>query len=159
MDFTWYRLRKILGNSHEVLKKTLSNMTHCTICQQGILVRETHPQIYTYQEDMITIDQPGDYCDHCGEGILNGEDLRATEKQLNDFQAKIEGLLTSQEIRQIRKRLKLTQKQAADIFGGGVNAFSRYERGEVKPIKAVNHLLRILDKHPELLNELETASK
>lgn len=64
-------------------------MTHCTICQQ----------IYIYQEDTITIVQPGDYCDHCGAGILNGEDLRATEKQLNDFQAKVEGLLTSQEFR------------------------------------------------------------
>jgi HTH-type transcriptional regulator/antitoxin MqsA len=50
-----------------------------------------------------------------------------------------------------RKRLKLTQKQAAELTGGGHNAFSRYERGEAVPV--VN-LFKILDKHPELVKEL-----
>lgn len=43
--------------------------------------------------------------------------------------ARIDGLLTPGEIKQIRMKLKLTQKQAATIFGGGVNAFNRYEKG------------------------------
>lgn len=124
----------------------MSNVIYCPFCRQGKIIRDIRPQLYKYQGYETIIDQPGDYCDHCGEAILSGADLRATEKQLNDFQARIEGLLTSEEIRTIRKRLKLTQKQAADIFGGGVNAFSRYERGEVRPIKAVNYLLKILDK-------------
>lgn len=33
------------------------------------------------------------------------------------------------DLRAIRKRLKLTQAEAGRIFGGGVTAFSRYERG------------------------------
>lgn len=159
LDSTWFRLRKILGNFPCEVLKMMTHSKYCPLCQQGTLIRDTRPQIYKYQGYEITIEQPGDYCDHCGEAILSGEDLRATEKQLNDFQARIDGLLTSEEIRTIRKRLKLTQKQAAEIFGGGVNAFSRYERGEIRPIKAVNYLLRILDKHPELLNELQTHSQ
>lgn len=34
------------------------------------------------------------------------------------------------------------------------NAFSRYERGEVRPLPAVINMFRALDKHPELLAEL-----
>lgn len=58
------------------------------------------------------------------------------------------------EIRRIRKKLRLTQAMAAKITGGGHNAFSRYERGEAAPVPAVMNLLRLLDRHPELLREL-----
>jgi len=57
----------------------------------------------------------------------------------------------SREIRRIRRKLGLTQIAAARLTGGGHNAFSRYERGEVAPLPAVITLLRLLDKHPELL--------
>ena len=62
-----------------------------------------------------------------------------------------------QEIRRIRRKLGLTQAMAAKIMGGGDNAFSRYERGEAAPVPAVMNLLRILDRHPELLRELTDA--
>ena len=54
----------------------------------------------------------------------------------------------------MRKKLGLTQRQAAQITGGGHNAFSRYERGEAQPMPAVVNLFKILDKHPELLAEV-----
>jgi HTH-type transcriptional regulator/antitoxin MqsA len=54
----------------------------------------------------------------------------------------------------VRKKLKLTQRQAAELTGGGHNAFSRYERGEASPLPAVVNLFRLLDKHPNLLNEV-----
>jgi hypothetical protein len=43
---------------------------------------------------------------------------------------------------------------AARLTGGGHNAFSRYERGEATPLPAVINLFRLVDKHPELLQEL-----
>jgi len=60
----------------------------------------------------------------------------------------------SREIRRIRRKLGLSQVAAARLTGGGHNAFSRYERGEVAPLAAVVNLFRLLDKHPELLNDL-----
>ncbi len=41
------------------------------------------------------------------------------------------------------------------LTGGGHNAFSRYERGEAAPLPAVVNLFRLLDKHPELLKDLD----
>lgn len=58
------------------------------------------------------------------------------------------------EIRRIRRKLGLSQMKAAQLTGGGHNAFSRYERGETAPLPAVVNLFRLLDKHPELLKEL-----
>jgi HTH-type transcriptional regulator/antitoxin MqsA len=40
------------------------------------------------------------------------------------------------------------------LTGGGHDAFSRYERGEVAPLPAVINLFRLLDKHPDLLKDL-----
>ena len=54
----------------------------------------------------------------------------------------------------VRKKLNLDQRQAAEIFGGGVNAFSRYENGKTKPPLALVKLFKLLDRHPDLLNEV-----
>jgi len=60
----------------------------------------------------------------------------------------------SKEIRRIRRKLGLSQVAAARLTGGGHNAFSRYERGEATPMPAVVNLLRLLDRHPDLLKDL-----
>jgi len=57
----------------------------------------------------------------------------------------------------VRKELALDQKEAAEIFGGGVNAFSRYENGKTKPPLALLKLLKVLERHPDLLAEIKTA--
>ena len=58
------------------------------------------------------------------------------------------------EILWIRRKLRLSQAKAAELTGGGHNAFSRYERGETTPSPAVVNLFRLLDRHPDLLKEL-----
>lgn len=57
----------------------------------------------------------------------------------------------------VRKKLNLDQREAAEIFGGGVNAFSRYENGKTKPPLALVKLFRLLDRHPDLLNEVKAG--
>ena len=60
-------------------------------------------------------------------------------------------------IAKVRRKLDLDQRQAAEIFGGGINAFSRYENGKTKPPLALVKLFKLLDRHPDLLNEVRTA--
>ena len=59
------------------------------------------------------------------------------------------------ELKRIRRKLGLSQAEAANLTGGGHNAFSRYERGEALPMAAVVNLFKILDKHPSLVTEIE----
>ena len=63
------------------------------------------------------------------------------------------------EMKRIRRKLHLTQKDAVRLFTvRGHNAFSRYERAEIFPPEPLLTLMRLLDKHPHLLAEVETLN-
>jgi HTH-type transcriptional regulator/antitoxin MqsA len=67
--------------------------------------------------------------------------------------------LSPDEITRIRERLRLSKRQASKIFGGGRDAFARYEAGAVQPGVALCHLLRLLDADTRRFEELlETSS-
>jgi HTH-type transcriptional regulator/antitoxin MqsA len=53
--------------------------------------------------------------------------------------------------------LALDQREAAEIFGGGINAFSHYETRKTKPSLALVTAFMVLDRHPDLLNEIGKA--
>ena len=129
-------------------------MKKCPFCGKGSLVRKTKQETFKYKGQKLRLPQPGDYCPSCGEGILNGSDLKSTRKAIHDWQAKVDKFLTSDEVKAIRIKLNLTQREAAELFGGGANAFSRYERGEALQLRSTDNLLRLLSKHPTLLSEL-----
>jgi HTH-type transcriptional regulator / antitoxin MqsA len=48
-------------------------------------------------------------------------------------------------------------RNTAEIFGGGANAFSRYENGKTKPPLALVKLFEVLDRHPNLLAEVRAG--
>ena len=80
-----------------------------------------------------------------------GQQIREFNKQVNA------AIVDPQFIAGVRKKLKLDQREAAELFGGGVNAFSRYENGKTKPPLTLVKLLKVLDRHPELLSEVRAA--
>ena len=89
-------------------------------------------------------------CGECefddGEGKRYSAALSALRKQADAERAV--------SMRTIRKKLGLRQADAGKLFGGGVSAFSDYERGKTQPHKSTVLLLKLLDKHPELLAEI-----
>ena len=96
-------------------------------------------------------------CPHCGKEEFDAESAiqyAATGDELVLAERRRQG----QKLRRIRKKLRLTQQQAAQITGGGHNAFSRYERGDVPPMPAVTNLFRLLDRHPDLLSEIPSSA-
>lgn len=68
--------------------------------------------------------------------------------------------LMAAEMKRIRRKLHLSQKEAVKLLsGGGHNAFSRYERGEVAPPQPLFMLMRLLDRHPHLLADAQALSE
>lgn len=68
--------------------------------------------------------------------------------------------MVGNEMRRIRRKLHLTQKETVQLLsGGGHNAFSRYERGDVLPPKALILLMRLLDRYPYLLTDVKTLGE
>lgn len=65
--------------------------------------------------------------------------------------------LVGEDLRRIRKKLRINQAEASALTGGGHNAFSRYETGKVSPPPAVVNLFRMLERHPEDIKELRRA--
>ncbi len=128
----------------------------CPICGEGNLVKDTRDVPYIYKgEETILPQVTGQFCRACGESVLDAtESERISELMLN-FNKQVNGAIVDPEfIASVRKKLKLDQRQAAEIFGGGVNAFSRYENGKTKPPLALVKLLKVLDRHPDLLSEV-----
>lgn len=126
----------------------------CPICGQFEQEHKIKPVGYTYKNESFTINQPAMWCDACGEGIIGAEDNKAVMQDIQSERARIDGLLTPQEIKKVRTRLKFTQKEAGTFFGGGVNAFSRYEKGITPISKPLSYLLEVLDENPGQLREL-----
>jgi len=100
----------------------------------------------------------GDYCPACGEIILDRVQGDRYSEFIGLFRQEINAAYVDPKyITKVRKKLELDQREAAEIFGGGVNAFSRYENGKTKPPLALVKLLKVLDRHPDLLGEVRAA--
>lgn len=68
-------------------------------------------------------------------------------------------IVIAAEMKRIRRKLHLTQKDAALLLTiRGHNAFSRYERAEIFPPEPLLTLMRLLDKHPHLVAEIKTLN-
>lgn len=113
--------------------------------------RDTRPMTLTYKGETITFDMPGWYCDTSEESIHSGQDMKVSDRMLNRLKARAEGMLEPEEIRRIRKRLRLTQVEAGMLIGGGSRAFQKYETGDLLPSRAISSALVLLDHDPAAL--------
>lgn len=120
-----------------------------------VMEHGTKEIVVKYKGLSKAVQMPGWYCHKCGEGIHTGKDLKITDKALNELKIQYEGLLSPDEIRRIRKKLHLTQKDAGTIIGGGPRAFQKYESGELLPSRAIVSALTLLDSNPKSLGLLE----
>ncbi|MBI1284713.1 MAG: YgiT-type zinc finger protein [Thiobacillus sp.] len=131
----------------------------CPSCGAGNLVHDTRDLPYTYKGETTTLPHvTGDFCTACNESLLGPEESRRTMALMLEFNKQVNASIVDPEfIANVRKKLSLDQREAAEIFGGGVNAFSRYENGKTKPPLALIKLLKVLDRHPDLLDEVRAA--
>ena len=129
-------------------------MKTCPLCD-GSLKREDRTTAYTYKNHTKEIVQSGEYCVVCGEGFLSSKDLKASQKEIADFKRGVDHLLTTDEVRAIRKKLKLTQEKASILFGGGVRAFHKYETGENAQSRPLDILLKLMDSGKVSVDDLQ----
>ena len=131
----------------------------CPVCGAAELVHGIRDLPYTYKGETTSIPAvAGDCCPACGESVLGTAESARVSAAMLAFNRQVNANIVDPGfIANVRKKLALDQREAAEIFGGGVNAFSRYETGKTKPPLALVKLLKVLDRHPELLHEVRTA--
>jgi HTH-type transcriptional regulator/antitoxin MqsA len=133
-------------------------MMQCPCCGAAELIHDTRDMPYAYKgEDTVIPAVTGDFCPACGEVVLDREQGDRYSELVGLFQRQVNAAYVDPKyITRVRRKLNLDQRQAAELFGGGVNAFSRYENGRTKPPLALVKLFKLLDRHPDLLEEVRT---
>ena len=120
--------------------------------------RHARYALYLQGENTTIPAVTGDFCPACGEVVLDREHGDRYSEMVGLFQRQVNAALVDpSHIAKVRRKLDLDQRQAAEIFGGGINAFSRYENGKTKPPLALVKLFKLLDRHPDLLTEIRSA--
>jgi HTH-type transcriptional regulator/antitoxin MqsA len=130
----------------------------CPTCEIGNLVAGVRDVPYTYKGKKTVLKAvKGKFCNSrkCREVVMDKEESARTSKEMLAFNKRVNAELTPIDLlSQVREQLNLTQQQAGKVFGGGSNAFSRYESGKTKPPVALVKLFKVLSRHPDLFEEI-----
>ena len=129
-------------------------MTHCIVCKSEDIKSMTAVETVLYKGNKLQIPLEYSICNGCGREFVPKPQILRGEIALRNARKKIDGLLSSEEICQARAKLSISQEQASKVFGGGKNAFSKYERGEVSQSVAMDKLIRVCLKHHHVFQEL-----
>lgn len=126
-------------------------MTHiCPVCETGTLAARVSDRTIRFEGHQIRI-QNLHYseCPVCGEKVVLPAQSKRNEIAYADAKKAHLDLWSCGKIESFRKQWQLTQNTASKLFGGGANAFSKYERGEVIHTKAMDLLMRVFDQSEE----------
>lgn len=82
-------------------------------------------------------------CENCGALLSSHEVERENEIIVYDSYKKIVGLLTSIEIKNIRKKRKWSQRQLAKFLDIGEKDITRYENGAIQT-RSIDNMIRLV---------------
>ena len=131
----------------------------CPVCGAAELIHDTRDLPYAYKGESTVIPAvTADFCPACDESITDMTETDRVMSEMQAFHKQVNAAIVDPAfIVHVRKKLALGQREAAEIFGGGVNAFSRYENGKTKPPLALVKLFKLLDRYPDLLSEVRAT--
>lgn len=132
----------------------------CPVCGQPALKPATFSHTFKHNDvDLVVDGLEGYECASCKSEPMFPEQIRRNERRIREAKRHADGLLSGNQIREARESLGLSQQEAAVIFGGGTNGFSKYERGETAQSVAMDRLLRLVMADPSKLDDLRAMAK
>ncbi len=120
----------------------------CPICGEGHVTASVQMVEYEYKGHKAELPSHYKQCDTCTSDFAGMAESKLNKRIVMAFRKQVDGLLTGDEITALRKQYKLTQAQAARLFGGGPVAFSKYENDDVAQSEAMDTLLRLVRRSP-----------
>lgn len=137
---------------------------NCYICgaPNGLMYFEGRSETISVKGIERRVDNlSGWECKVCGDGFWDpNNDSTERYDAAKDELIHAARQMIGAEMKRTRRKLHLTQKEAVELLsGGGHNAFSRYERGELLPPKPLVLLMRLLDRHPHLLEDAKALAE
>lgn len=129
-------------------------MKICTLCGDTVIYKDDVVYSYEYKGHKKDVIDSGLYCKECDELFMDSKDLDKNDKVLKEFRREVDHLLSTQDVKKIRKKIHLTQKEAGVLFGGGVRAFHKYEMGINTQSKPLDILLRLIDREKITVDDI-----
>jgi HTH-type transcriptional regulator / antitoxin MqsA len=132
------------------------NGDNCPVCTKGHLLTKTGSYETKFvdrlgQTRTLTVaNLAWQECDQCGEGFL--DDSATT--QLEAARREAAGLLSAVEIRQLRRRMNMTQAQISTLLGIGEKTYCRWESGAYVQSVAFDNYLRLVKESPDAVRLL-----
>ncbi len=129
-------------------------MKNCKLCQSENTSDFVEVEGIEYKGSELQVSMAYSVCNDCKREFISKSQILQNEAALRTAKKEFDGLLSAEEIVRARQALALTQEQASRVFGGGRNAFSKYERGEVSQSVAMDKLIRVCLNHRDVFQEL-----
>lgn len=131
----------------------------CSECGTGHLHPSTWEGNFRHNGAQVHVTDLECYrCEACGADPVFTDQIRRNQLRIADAKRRVDGLLPGADVCKIRKHLGLSQQQASAVFGGGANAFSKYERGDVLQSVAMDRLLKAAAYVPGVLEFLKVEA-
>lgn len=127
----------------------------CPLCGEGHVTAQVEQVENEYKGKSALLPQHFKQCDHCGSDFAGAAEAKLNKRALMAWRKEVDGLLTGAAIIALRSQYNLTQAQAAQLFGGGPVAFSKYENDDVAQSEAMDTLLRLVRRSPEAFRALQ----
>ena len=126
----------------------------CSVCGEGHVSVRVDQVESEYKGRRAMVPLHYKVCSTCSSDFAGAEESRLNKRAILAFRKSVDGLLTGGEILALRKQYRLTQDQAAKLFGGGPVAFSKYENDDVAHSESMDSLLRLVRRCQLALWEL-----
>ncbi|MGL4187301.1 MAG: type II toxin-antitoxin system MqsA family antitoxin [Sphaerotilus sulfidivorans] len=117
----------------------------CPLCGEGHVTSHCEEVEQSYAGHRSMVPMHFRSCDHCGSDFAGAEESQLNKRAMVGFRKRVDELLSGSQIRKIREKYKISQAQAAKLFGGGPVAFSKYEHDDVAQSAAMDNLLRLVE--------------
>lgn len=130
-----------------------NNHAICPLCNEGDF-REYSDGRFTFNHGKKLYVVEGQFYARCSvcdvKGFLPGQRAK-NDLAIQNFQKSIPDYVSPSDVLAVRERYSLTQKQATQIFKGGANGFSKWERGVTFPSGATAMLIKAALASPEAM--------
>lgn len=120
----------------------------CTACGEGRLSSHVEMEQFEYGGTQGQVPMHYSVCNHCGSELTGATEARVNKRAANAFKKEVDRLLSGAAICAFRKTFGLSQSLAAQLFGGGKIAFSRYENDDIVQSEAMDSLLWLCSMNP-----------
>jgi HTH-type transcriptional regulator / antitoxin MqsA len=133
----------------------ISAPEECPACgkARGVLLHS--PFVGSYNRVPVELADVASFrCEACGEQFYTPEQARELSLRVKLAAREKLDVLSPERIVAIRKKARLSQEALEDLLGLGDKVVTRWETGRVVPTKAADFVLRLLDRRPELIDDL-----